>query len=163
MPLILSRAQVRELLDMPDAIEAVERGLIEFSAGQAVMPVRVTTQVPTHSGIALGMPAFLGATDALGTKIVTVYKNNPSRGLPTILAVVVLNDPQTGKVENWGFETGNPVALVRQGWTRDTMKIGMVVTIEGTRAKDGTTRGNARNILVNGKKLSAASSEGTNP
>jgi len=74
-----------------------------------------------------------------------------------------VKDPQTGKVENWGFETGNPVALVRQGWTRDTMKIGMVVTIEGTRAKDGTTRGNARNILVNGKKLSAASSEGTNP
>jgi hypothetical protein len=74
-----------------------------------------------------------------------------------------VKDPQTGKVENWGFETGNPVALVRQGWTRDTMKIGMVVTIEGTRAKDGTTRGNARNILVNGKKLSAESSEGTNP
>src|SRR3989442_6375661 len=45
-----------------------------------------------------------------------------------------VKDPQTGKVENWGFETGNPVALVRQGWTRDTMKIGMVVTIEGTRA-----------------------------
>jgi hypothetical protein len=74
-----------------------------------------------------------------------------------------VKNPDTGKVENWGFETGNPVALVRQGWTRDTMKPGMVITVEGTRAKDGTTRGNARNILVNGKKLSAASSEGTNP
>jgi hypothetical protein len=74
-----------------------------------------------------------------------------------------VKDPQSGKVENWGFETGNPVALVRQGWTRDTMKVGMVVTVEGTRAKDGTNRANARNILVNGKKLSAASSEGTNP
>jgi hypothetical protein len=74
-----------------------------------------------------------------------------------------VKDPQTGKVENWGFETGNPVALVRQGWTRDTMKIGMVITVEGTRAKRGDNRANARNILVNGKKLSAASSEGTNP
>ena len=74
-----------------------------------------------------------------------------------------VKNAETGKVENWGFETGNPVALVRQGWTRDTMKVGMVVTVEGTRAKDGTNRGNARNILVNGKKLSAASSEGTNP
>ena len=45
----------------------VEKGLVEFSAGQAVMPVRVTTQVPAHSGIVLGMPAFLGATNALGT------------------------------------------------------------------------------------------------
>lgn len=99
MPLILSRAQVRDLLDMRAAIDAVERGLVEFSAGQAVMPVRVTTQVPKHGGIVLGMPAFLGESAALGTKIVTVYKNNPSRGLPTILAVVVVNDPETGKVE----------------------------------------------------------------
>lgn len=99
MPVILSRAQVRDLLDMRDAIDAVEKGLIEFSAGQAVMPVRVTTQVPAHGGVVLGMPAFLGATNALGTKIVTVYKNNPARSLPTILAVVVVNDPETGAVE----------------------------------------------------------------
>lgn len=99
MPLILSRAQVRELLDMRDAIGAVEKGLVEFSGGQAVMPVRVTTQVPAHGGIVLGMPAFLGQTNALGTKIVTVYKNNPAKGLPTILAVVVVNDPETGRVE----------------------------------------------------------------
>jgi alanine dehydrogenase len=99
VPLILSREQVQELLDMRAAIEAVESGLVEFSAGQAVMPVRVTTPVPAHGGIVLGMPAFLGQTNALGTKIVTVYKNNPSRGLPTILAVVVVNDPETGKVE----------------------------------------------------------------
>ena len=98
MPLILSREQVRTLLDMGPAIDAVEGALIEFSAGHAVMPVRVTTQIPAHSGIMLGMPAFLGTTNAVGTKIVTVYKNNPSRGLPTILAVVVVNDPETGAV-----------------------------------------------------------------
>jgi alanine dehydrogenase len=97
--LILSREQVQELLDMRAAIDAVESALVEFSAGQAVMPVRVTTAVPAHGGIVLGMPAFLGQTNALGTKIVTVYKNNPARGLPTILAVVVVNDPETGKVE----------------------------------------------------------------
>ena len=99
MPLILSREQVRELLDMRAAIDVVEKGLIEFSAGDAVMPVRVTTQVPAHSGIVLGMPAFLGKSDALGTKIVTVYKNNPSKSLPTIMAVVVINDPDTGRVD----------------------------------------------------------------
>jgi alanine dehydrogenase len=99
MPLILNRDQVRELLDMRAAIDAVESALVEFSAGQAVMPVRVTTPVPAHGGVVLGMPAFLGQTNALGTKIVTVYKNNPARNLPTILAVVVINDPETGKVE----------------------------------------------------------------
>jgi alanine dehydrogenase len=99
MPLILSRDQVAELLEMPAAIEAVEAALIELSAGQAHMPVRVTTQVAGRGGIMLGMPAYLSRSDALATKIVTVYKENPSRGLPTILAVVVVNDPRTGKVE----------------------------------------------------------------
>lgn len=99
MPLILSREQVRELLDMRAAIDAVESALVEFSTGQAVMPVRVTTQVPAHAGVVLGMPAFLGTTNALGTKIVTIYKNNPGRGLPTIMAVVVVNNPETGQVE----------------------------------------------------------------
>ncbi len=98
MALILSAAQVRQLIDMREAIDGVERALVEFSTGQAVMPVRSTTQVPPHGGAMLSMPAFLGKTDALGSKIVTVYKGNPQRGLPTILAVVVLNDPQTGKV-----------------------------------------------------------------
>jgi len=75
-----------------------------------------------------------------------------------------VKDEKTGKVTNWGFETGNPVALIRQGWTRDTMKVGMVVTVEGTAAKDGTHKANARTFLVDGKKLDAASSQGqTNP
>ena len=82
---------------------------------------------------------------------------------PHVYFYVDVKDPKTGKVTNWGCEMGSPNGLVRQGWTRATMKVGMVVTVEGTRAKDGTNRGNARNILVNGKKLSAASSEGTNP
>ena len=74
-----------------------------------------------------------------------------------------VKDPQTGKVANWACEMGSPNGLTRQGWNRNTLKVGMIVSLEGTRAKDGTNRGNARNILVNGKKLSAASSEGTNP
>jgi len=96
--LIISATQVRELIDMKEAVDAVERALIEFSAGAAVMPVRVATPVPAHSGLMLAMPAFLSRTDALGSKIVTVYKNNPQQGLPIILAAVIVNDPDTGKV-----------------------------------------------------------------
>lgn len=96
--LILGAAQVRELIDMGEAIAAVERALVEFSSGHAVMPVRVTTQVPSHTGLMLAMPAFLGRTDALGSKIVTVYKDNPQKGLPIILAAVLVNDPDTGAV-----------------------------------------------------------------
>ena len=76
---------------------------------------------------------------------------------------VDVKDPQTGKVENWACEMGSPNGLTRQGWTRNTLRVGMVVTMEGTRAKDGSNRANARNVLVDGKRLGAASSEGVNP
>ncbi len=76
---------------------------------------------------------------------------------------VDVKDPQTGKVENWACEMGSPNGLTRQGWTRNTLHVGMVVTLEGTRAKDGTSRANVRNVLVDGKKLGAASSEGVTP
>jgi hypothetical protein len=76
---------------------------------------------------------------------------------------VDVKDPQTGKVENWACEMGSPNGLTRQGWTRNTLHVGLVVTMEGTRAKDGSNRANARNVLVDGKKLGAASSEGVTP
>jgi hypothetical protein len=76
---------------------------------------------------------------------------------------VDVKDPQTGKLENWACEMGSPNGLTRQGWNRNTLHVGMVVTMEGTRAKDGSNRANARNVLVDGKKLGAASSEGVNP
>ncbi|MBI4504155.1 MAG: ornithine cyclodeaminase family protein [Chloroflexi bacterium] len=96
MPRILSRDEVTRLLSMADAIRVVEQALIEFSAGEAVMPVRGTTAVPPHRGLLLTMPAYLSRSDALATKMVTVYPQNPARGLPVILAVIVVFDPQSG-------------------------------------------------------------------
>jgi len=67
-------------------------------------------------------------------------------------------------VENWGFEMGPPGLLQRQGWTRNTMKIGDVVVVDGTLAKDGSKQANARSVVLKatGRKLGAASSEGGN-
>ena len=76
---------------------------------------------------------------------------------------VDVKDPQSGKVTNWACEMGSPNGLTRQGWTRNTLKVGMVVSLEGTRAKDGSPKTNARNVMVDGKKLGAASSEGVTP
>ena len=69
----------------------------------------------------------------------------------------------TGKVVNWACEMGGPNALQRQGWNRNTLKLGMKVAFEGTLAKDGTPKTNARNVTVDGKRLGAASSEGVTP
>ena len=68
-----------------------------------------------------------------------------------------------GKVINWGMEMGSPNGLMRQGWSRNTMKIGDVVEVEGSMAKDGSPTGNARSVSLNGKRLFAASSQGTTP
>ena len=65
-----------------------------------------------------------------------------------------------GEVEGWALEMGSPNGLMRRGWTRDSMKIGDVVTVTGSRAKDGSTKGNARSVtLSTGKQLFAGSSQ----
>jgi len=70
----------------------------------------------------------------------------------------------SGKVTNWGLEMGSPNGLMRQGWTRNSMKIGDVVTVEGSAAKDGSNIGNARSVtLAGGQRLFAGSSQNTTP
>ena len=69
---------------------------------------------------------------------------------------------ESGKVNNWGFEMGSPNGLMRAGWNRNSMKVGDVVTVEGSRAKDGSNHVNARSVTLatTGQKLFAASSQG---
>jgi hypothetical protein len=66
-----------------------------------------------------------------------------------------------GAVVNWGMEMGSPNGLMRQGWTRNTLKVGDEITVEGSQAKDGTNVGNARVVVLKatGKRLFAASSQ----
>jgi hypothetical protein len=71
-------------------------------------------------------------------------------------------DEQTGKIVNWAMEMGSPNALARAGWTRNSLKVGEVVTVEGSLAKDGSPTGNARSVVIaaTGQRLFAASSQG---
>ena len=71
---------------------------------------------------------------------------------------------EDGKTVNWGLEMGSPNGLMRQGWSRNSMKIGDEVTVEGSRAKDGSNIGNARSVmLTGGQKLFAGSSQTQTP
>src|SRR3989442_13596299 len=81
---------------------------------------------------------------------------------PHVYFYVDVKDPQTGKVTNWGCEMGSPNGLTRQGWTRNTMKIGMVIRVEGVAAKDGENEANARNVPVDGKHPWPPQSESQN-
>jgi len=73
-------------------------------------------------------------------------------------------DSETKKVTNWAVEMNSPNALLRAGWTRNTLKAGDVITVEGSLAKDGSPTGNARSVVTaGGQKLFAGSSQDTTP
>jgi len=69
---------------------------------------------------------------------------------------------ETGAVANWAMEMGGPNGLLRAGWTRNSMKAGDVVTVEGFRARNGKNIGNATAVILasTGQRLFAASSQG---
>lgn len=74
------------------------------------------------------------------------------------------NKDDTGTVSKWQCEMGSPNSLMRQGWRSDSLKQGDQITIEGTRAKDGSNTCNARTVrLADGTRLFAGSSEGVRP
>ena len=67
---------------------------------------------------------------------------------------------ESGKVANWGFELASPNGLMRNGWTRFSLKPGDVVTVEGSRAKNGSTNANAQVVVsANGQRLFAGATE----
>jgi len=84
---------------------------------------------------------------------------------PHTFFYIDVTDEKTKKVTNWAMEMGSPNGLMRQGWTRNSMKVGDKVTVEGSLAKDGSPTGNARSVILEatGQKLFAASSQGNTP
>ena len=75
---------------------------------------------------------------------------------------VYLNvEDETGKLVNWGFEMGAPHQVRNRGWDRNTLKAGDELIIEGSRARDGSFRMNARSVTwaATGLTLGAASSQ----
>jgi len=84
---------------------------------------------------------------------------------PHTFFYIDVKDESTGKVTNWAMEMGSPNGLMRNGWRRDTLKLGDVVSVEGSLAKDGSPTGNARTVILakTGQRLFAASSQGVTP
>jgi hypothetical protein len=59
-----------------------------------------------------------------------------------------------GKAESWAIEAGSPNILMRRGITRDSIKIGTKIVVEGYQSKDGTRRANGRDLTMpDGTKL----------
>jgi ornithine cyclodeaminase/alanine dehydrogenase-like protein (mu-crystallin family) len=93
-PLFLNEQQVREHLRMAELIPAMEKALIDFSAGRVTQPVRSIISIDPPGGFLGLMPAL--TPDGLGLKAVTFYPSNAERAIPTHMATIFLVDTQTG-------------------------------------------------------------------
>ncbi len=112
--LILNADQVREALPMAEAIQAVKHAYAALSAGKARMPLRSQLPVEPRQGLTLLMPAYLrGEGEALAIKIVSLFKENPARGLPLIYGAVLVLNPETGAPE--ALLEGSALTAIRTG------------------------------------------------
>jgi alanine dehydrogenase len=90
--LILNKKDVRRLINIGDVIGVVESAFKDYTEGKGEMPSKVYLTV--KDGDFRAMPASLPG--AAGMKWVSVHTDNPAKGLPTVMAVLILNDADTG-------------------------------------------------------------------
>ncbi|HUI60953.1 MAG TPA: ornithine cyclodeaminase family protein [Steroidobacteraceae bacterium] len=94
--LIVGGADVRRALPMSDCIEAVDKAMRAYSSGAADVPLRTIMTLPGGRDFFGVMPGYLGEPASLGAKVLTVYPDNPARGLPSHVGMVLLFDVQRG-------------------------------------------------------------------
>src|SRR5438874_11283575 len=96
-PLFLDEEQVRHHLRMVDLIPAMEKALIDFSAGKVTQPVTavIKVEVAAATGFLGLMPAL--TPNRLGLNAVTFYPSNAERGIRTHMATIFLVDHGTGR------------------------------------------------------------------
>ncbi len=92
----LTEDDVRSLLTMDDAICAVEKAFFEHGMGRTQMPPKSYLHFFGYNGDLRTMPAYLEGLDLAGVKIVNVHLGNQEIGLPTVMALLILNSPKTG-------------------------------------------------------------------
>lgn len=97
--LILNADEIRKVLPMKDAIEAMKRAYAALSDGKAEVPLRSRLPVPPHDGLTLFMPAFVNdkKSQALAVKVVSIFPHNSQRNLPLIFATVLVLEADTGR------------------------------------------------------------------
>jgi ornithine cyclodeaminase len=110
---ILTSDDVKAALPMPKAIEIMKHAFGQLSAGKATVPLR--SKISSDKGDTLLMPAYLHGSQDLGIKIVSIYKDNPSKDIPTVTAIVIVLDPQTGQPR--ALIEGDSLTAIRTGAT----------------------------------------------
>jgi len=92
----LSSKEVIAALPMEAAVKAMKRAFILLSAGEAVVPPRVSIETARKDGSMLFMPSYLPCENSMGVKLLSLFPGNAARGLPYIQSLMVLYDGNTG-------------------------------------------------------------------
>ncbi len=93
----LAQEEVKSVMDMPSDMHVVESAFRQHGLGKVQMPPKSYLYYNAYNGDLRTMPAYLEEEDITGVKIVNVHPGNPSLGLPTVMALIVLISPQTGE------------------------------------------------------------------
>ncbi len=94
---ILTQKELRECINMKQAIVAMEEAFKEYYAGAAVLPLRTPVSITEEDALTLTMPAYLGKQQALGLKVVSIFPNNIKQNKPSINGLILLLDERSGE------------------------------------------------------------------
>lgn len=110
---VLNAAEVRAALPMAAAIEAMKQAYRLLSLGQADVPLRSRIEITAQSATSFVMPAFVAETGSMAVKIVNVFPKNSARHLPTLHALVIVLDSETGELK--ALLEGSSLTAIRTG------------------------------------------------
>lgn len=96
--LILGERDVNELLTMPECIDAMHRLFSTLAPGNHAQPLRLIAWQPDRRGGIAAMPAYVGASGAIGAKLITVFPQNREAGLDSHQGIVALHEPEHGRL-----------------------------------------------------------------
>ncbi|HET9907971.1 MAG TPA: hypothetical protein VFQ23_15070 [Anaerolineales bacterium] len=113
--LILNANEVRQALPMKQVIESMKEAYASLSGGRAVVPLRTRVQIAKHEAVSLFMPAYMTSDmgEALAIKVVSLFPNNPPRGLAYIQAAVLVLEADTGRAI--ALLEGSTLTAIRTG------------------------------------------------
>ncbi len=92
----LNAEKVEELFPIHEAIAVIETAFLDYQAGLSRMPEKVYLDLPEFQGDFRAMPAFCARHKLAGVKWVNSHSQNYKKGLPAVMALLIVNDPETG-------------------------------------------------------------------
>jgi len=111
--IILNKKQINKIVAMNEAIEAMKTAFVQLSNGEALIPTRLSTDVPDKNAISLVMPAYSLDSPYYTVKVVSVNYSNPQKGLPLLHSSVQVFDASKGNIV--ATLDGESVTAIRTG------------------------------------------------